>query len=519
MANAIKDAAKLEQSGDITGAEKLLRQLVQKDPKSPPALTAITEFYLRRPGGARFASAFAKQLVANTNKSSKALILAAQVEAEQNQLQTAVKLAEKAHKLDRKNTEIQYIYAVILRKSGDEAAARPLLDAVIKSKPNHKFARRELGRLLVNTGDLDGATKIAEDLAKDFPNDLSGLSLYSTANKITADNPIYVDAKERLLPLLQKTDRLTFARGARLVSKIETDLGNHDDAFKLVHMAKAAAPARFDEKRYVHFVQSQTQNLTRADFFGATGSNDETPVFIVGMPRSGSTLLEQVLTAHPQIGGIGESLAMNDISSRLKLGIYDGKRMVDVIRGINSETSARAAGDYLTHMKSRLPDGALRGVDKFLHNFERLGLIAKLFPKARVIHAVRDPMDTCTSCYMSPLSGNHGYTQSLDQLGRYYKYHLGLMQHWKSVLPLQIATVRYEDMVNDLETTAKSTISALSLDWDEACLNYQNNDNAARTISTWQVRQPIYSSSIGRWKRYDQFLGPLKKELASLYKS
>lgn len=517
MSRLIAQAADREAARDIAGAEALLRQALQKDPKSAGALQAIIRFYLRRPSGASFAAPHAATLIKVAPKDPVSFRLLAQVETELAQHERALVAARQAVAIAPDDAENLFVLGSTLRRVDQPDEARRLLEQVIAARPDHLSARMELGRLLLNLGDVDGAAEIARALARDFPDNLAGIMLYADTTKVTAHDPIVIDAKTRLLPRLKSLNAIGYSRALRTLGKIETDLGNHAEAFRLITEAKTVTPAAYDEARYKSYVRHQISGISRAQFFGASGSSDETPVFIVGMPRSGSTLLEQILAAHPQIGGIGESVMMGEIAKRLQIPPLDGGRMVQVVGALSGEISQRAAGDYLAYMRGRIGPDARRGVDKFLHNFERLGLIAKLFPKAHVIHALRDPMDTCVSCYLSPLPSGHGYTQDLGQLGRYYRTHLDLMAHWKTVLPLRIKTIRYEEVVADPEGQARAMIDFLGLDWDPACLQFQDTKNAARTLSTWQVRQPIYSTSVQRWKRYDAFLGPLKKELAGLY--
>ena len=234
------------------------------------------------------------------------------------------------------------------------------------------------------------------------------------------------------------------------------------------------------------------------------------------MPRTGSTLMEQILSSHPQIGGIGESSLLRNIALDEGLKLQDGASTISVTRRLQPDRALALAGRYLTEARSENPD-ALRIVDKKLHNFEFLGLFAKLFPKARIIHALRDPMDNCVSCYMQRLKSYHSYTRDLTSLGQYYVEHRRLMDHWKHVLPNPIMNVSYEDMVADTEGMAREIIAFLGLEWDAACLEFRDNQQRVLTSSSWQVRQGIYDNSVKRWKRYESFLDPLKAELAEFY--
>jgi hypothetical protein len=168
----------------------------------------------------------------------------------------------------------------------------------------------------------------------------------------------------------------------------------------------------------------------------------------------------------------------------------------------------KAATRYLNRLSRRSP-GAIRITDKMPHNFERLGLIALMFPKARVIHCRRDPVDTCLSIFMQDFQQAHGYASDLKALGLYYAEYARLMDHWRQVLPLPLVDVEYERLIDDTPAKIREIIDFAGLKWDDACLNFQRTRRAVATSSHWQVRQPIYATSIKRWHNYRQFLTPL----------
>jgi hypothetical protein len=179
------------------------------------------------------------------------------------------------------------------------------------------------------------------------------------------------------------------------------------------------------------------------------------------------------------------------------------------------EESAKLAQRYLKFI-DRTSREAARVTDKMPHNFEQVGLIALLFPNATIIHCMRDAIDNCLSCYMSALSDAHAYTTDLGKLGRYYRAYDRLMKHWHKVLPGRIFENQYETLVADQEGQSRKLIAHCKLEWDDACLNYTENERSVTTISRWQVRQPIYKTSMKRWKPYEKHLGPLIAGLGDL---
>jgi tetratricopeptide (TPR) repeat protein len=243
------------------------------------------------------------------------------------------------------------------------------------------------------------------------------------------------------------------------------------------------------------------------------GSDSERPVFIVGMPRSGTTLTEQILASHRQVASAGELSYFDRLHLRLTQELSLSRIPVGYVRQINDETLSHFAVGYL-EILSAVSKDASRVVDKMPTNFWYLGLIAMTFPKARIIHCSRDPLDTCLSCYSQNFYENQGYRVNLESLGHYYGQYRRLMEHWMSTLDSPILEVRYEDTVLDLEGQARRLIEFCGLEWDPNCLSFHTTSRGVKSPSRWQVRQPIYSTSIARWRGYDRHLAPLRQALA-----
>jgi hypothetical protein len=232
-------------------------------------------------------------------------------------------------------------------------------------------------------------------------------------------------------------------------------------------------------------------------------------VFIVGMPRSGSTLVEQILSSHPDIHGAGEVKHLSRAIGLLKdrfpslpkypamAGKITGPQLEIVAKGYQQALSAGAGN-------------SLRITDKLLSNYFFLGLINLLFPKARVIHTRRDPVDTCLSGFTKLFKDDMPHSYDLGELGRYYGKYLGLMDYWESVLPAGfMSSVQYEDVVADTEAQARRLVDFLGLEWNEKCLDFHKSDRPVKTASVAQVRKPIYKSAVQRWKKYGDGLQPL----------
>ena len=237
------------------------------------------------------------------------------------------------------------------------------------------------------------------------------------------------------------------------------------------------------------------------------------PIFVIGMPRSGTTLVEQILASHPMVHGAGELQTFNDVV--LEVRGPDGNTLPypDFVPSLD-RGALKAVGERYVALVRKLAPSGERVTDKMPSNYYFAGLIHLALPNAKLIHTMRDPVDTCVSCFSKLFSAEQNHTYDLSELGRYYRHYEKLMAHWRRVLPQdRMLDVRYEDVVADLEAQARRVIAYCGLPWDDRCLAFHKTDRPVRTASATQVRQPIYASAIGRWKVYEEFLGPLLKEL------
>ncbi len=237
------------------------------------------------------------------------------------------------------------------------------------------------------------------------------------------------------------------------------------------------------------------------------GSDSEVPVFIVGLPRSGTTLLEQIISAHPKAEGRGELEEMHFIHLELEKGLKGKKSLQRLL----DENAADWQTRYLKALDPK--EGVQRITDKLPANCRDLGLISLLFPKARVIHIHRNPMDVGFSIFSNPLATGHPYSTSLKNIGDYIWRTLDLMAYWKKELPIQILDLAYEDLVANQKKVSKEVIGFLGLEWDPVCLEFHTQDRAAMTLSSIQVRKPMTAKSVARWKRFEKHLAPLKAGL------
>ena len=302
---------------------------------------------------------------------------------------------------------------------------------------------------------------------------------------------------------------LFYAAGALL-----DKLGRYDEAMDYYRRANETvkSPVKHDTKtmhdnliRY--FSKEAMARLPRAQ------TSSSRPVFIVGMPRSGTTLTEQILASHPAVFGAGELADIKRLTQQL---LEPGAAQnLDYASGIEKTAQSRLteiANNYLGTLQE-LDSEARFVTDKMPHNFQHLGLIALLFPEARIIHCQRNPLDNGLSIYFQNFIWTHDYANDLASIGRFYSEYERLMRHWKAVIDIPMLTVQYEDMIEDQEGTSRQLLEFCGLDWDDAVMQFHRSQRTTATASYNQVRQPIYKTSHGRWKNYARYLTPLKKAL------
>ncbi|HEU4499324.1 MAG TPA: sulfotransferase, partial [Sphingomicrobium sp.] len=239
------------------------------------------------------------------------------------------------------------------------------------------------------------------------------------------------------------------------------------------------------------------------------GIDDERPVFIIGMPRSGSTLVEQIISCHPDIYGAGEVKHLSRALGQLRDRFPSLPKYPQMMEKITPAQLEIVGKNYLAALGNGAGD-AKRITDKLLTNYFFAGLIHLLYPKAKLIHTSRDPVDTCLSGFTKLFKDDMPHSYDLGELGRYYRKYQELMKHWETVLPKgTLKTVVYEDVVADTEKEAKALIKFLGLEWNDKCLDFHKSDRPVKTASVAQVRKPIYKTAVKRWKKYGDGLKPL----------
>jgi tetratricopeptide (TPR) repeat protein len=297
------------------------------------------------------------------------------------------------------------------------------------------------------------------------------------------------------------------------------EIGDYDCAFGHFDAANAAQREHQadDEANEVAWFEGARRVFT-PDFFAARagwGSQSRVPIFVLGMPRSGTTLTEQVISSHPLVRGAGEvqdlEIAGKIVRHRHKLP----EDPLDLAECLTPDQWRELGDTYVGRLRERAPGGD-HVTDKLLGNYNRIGLIQVALPNAVIIHCRRHPVDNCVSIYTNHFVDSMEHANDLAHLGRHYRRYHAMMEHWHRVLPGRVLDVQYEETVGDIEAMARHVIAWCGLPWDPRCLDFQSNARRVTTLSITQVRQPVYTSSVERWRHYEKHLGPLLEALGDL---
>ncbi len=375
--------------------------------------------------------------------------------------------------------------------------------------PANEAALRGLARLARLRGEPEKGLAVLEPLAAEIRS--GGLLAELGGLMATAGRPEEARRllETRLEGIAGKEGRMEIHfRLAELYDAMD----DPETAMGHLRLANRMKGAVFDIEHYAGLVDRLLRVFDRDFMSRAPRANhgDDRPVFIVGMPRSGTSLVEQILASHSRVFGAGELADMGLLALSTASGTLE---YPETVRSLTPDQLEGLAAVYRRRLDSLAP-AARRVTDKMWQNFEFLGFAALLFPGSRVVHCVRDPMDTALSCFFHHFHGNGmAFAYDLEHLGAYYLQYRRIMDHWRAVLPVPIMEVSYETLVAAPEEGIRELVAFAGLEWESACLRFFETDRVVRTASFDQVRRPIYRTSVGRARRYARWLEPLERAL------
>jgi tetratricopeptide (TPR) repeat protein len=480
------------------------------------------------------------------------LRLLAQIAMKFDAVDDAEHLLERALRLEPDYHAVRYEYAIALLARHKHVFAREQLARLLKTDPHNRIYRSTLANLCAGCGDYPQALTLYEALLAETPHDpelrvsvaYAMKTLGRTAEAIdsyraaAAAEAHFGEAYWGLANL--KTYRFTEAeitrmRTAQAAARIQSvdryhlcfalgkaleDGGRYAESFAYYERGNALkkAEGRYRPEPLERNARLQASVCTR-EFFAAregVGCADGSPIFIVGLPRSGSTLIEQILASHSSVEGTMELAEIPRLVQNLqgREPAHPTPRYPAMLAGLAAEDFVRLGENYLADTRA-YRTGKPYFVDKMPNNFRDLGLIHLILPNAKIIDARRDPLACCFGNYKQLFASGQQFTYGVEDIARYYRMYEQLMAHWDEVLPGRILRVQHEDLVNDLETNVRRLLQFCGLEFEPGCLEFHKTARSVHSASSEQVRRPLYREGLDQWRRYEPWLGPMKEALAA----
>lgn len=503
-------AAEHQKEGRFDEAEHLYRRILRHNPRNVDALRLLALIALRAER-ADEAEGLLDKAISLAPDYLAAILDLGRLRKEQDRYGAALECFDKVIALDPGNVQAHYLRGATLAPAAFTEEAIVAYQQCLKFKPNHVAALLGLGHVLKAVGRYDEAVASYTECIRHSPE--SGETYWSLANLKTYrfDDATVAEMERRIAGAgLSPSSEVHFLFA---LGKAREDRGDFDRAWHYYRSGntKQRALVSYDP------VQTETMNDRLVRVFSAgflqsrrgAGLADPAPIFIMGLPRSGSTLLEQVLASHSQVEGTSELPYLGRVATWLNRNRADGINYPEAVCELAPANFAALGRDYLDYAQMHRRSGAPRFIDKMPNNFPSIGFLSLILPEAKIIDARRHPLDACLSCYRQLFAKGQTFTYDLTEIGEYWLQYQRMMDHWHDVLPGRVLTVQYEEVVSDFEAQARRLLDFCGLPWEDACLRFYESDRPVRTPSSEQVRQPIYDRSVGHWRNYESHLDEL----------
>jgi Tfp pilus assembly protein PilF len=507
--------------GKTSEALARYQEVLRLEPRHPQVHYNLGLILLQQ-GKFAEAAEHARQALAHQPNYADAYNILGQVAHEQANRTEARAAFEKAVQLEPRNADAHNNLGNVFRHESRFAEAAACFRQALQLRPNFIEAHNNLGAALVELGQPKEALphyleaiRLKPDYGQAYynlnslvrrrlyeftPGDIERMKATLAAGKLSAD-----DTSLLAFTLAEWLDQQNVVDEAFHYYRIGND-------WRRRYFAQRGGV--FSPNSHRRYIQRLIDTFDRAYFerVQGMGLDTEVPVFVLGVPRSGTSLVEQILATHPQVFGSGELMDIPQLTEKLPSMLKTSATFPECMASIDRDTIRTAAEQYLQGQIGR-GGVALRITDKMPENYFYLGVIRTLFPKARIIHCRRDALDVCVSCYLQNFVSVR-FATDMEDIAVYYRQYERLMAHWNTVLPEALYEVPYEELVRHQEAVSRELVEFLGLPWDERCLAFHDNPRKVQTASKDQVRRPMYRSSVGRWKRYADHLQPLIDRLA-----
>ncbi len=511
------NARRAVQAQDWATVATCANEIVRLDPNSAEAyfLMGIVERVSQKPRKA--AQAFEKSLELDSNRYDAAVELANQYSIARRNGDAADLLAKYEGKLDNSPMYLD-LAGTVYTDIGMPQKAWPLYKKATALQPGVDLFQANLAASGVYLGKIDEARDIYRSLLKRFPNHRRNHYQLSRLGK-TTDYEHIEQMKEILRTSGETPDKNIFLYYA--LGKELEDLGQWQQSFEYYKKAGNAVSsvANYDVTPDIVLIDKIIEVCNAKWLASETDrpvadESEKTPIFIVGLPRTGTTLTERIVSSHSQVESVGETLFLQMVLRR-ESGVESIENMTPaMIEAVAKTDMGQIARGYLDTLAYRLGEEPMF-IEKLPFNFLFLGLIAKAWPQARIIHLGRNPMDSCFSMYKQVFTWAYKFSYSLEGLGRYYVAYDRLRNHWRQVLKDRLIEVEYESLVADQEGQTRSLLDKLGLEFEQGCLDFEENEAPSATASSVQVREKVHTQSVNKWTRFEKQLQALRQHLES----
>jgi len=502
--------------GRLLKAEDLCRAFLQKNPRHVEAMRLLAEIGSRL-GVLEDADILLESAIELDPENIQLQLDYIQVLRKRQKFAAALKQAQALYERDPQNPLFASHYAIESMQMGDYEKAFDLFDEVLAKRPGDPATLTSRGHALKTAGRQDEAIASYKGAIEARPD--HGDAWYALANLKT-----YKFSEAELVAMRAEMDKADLGHMDRVhlcfaLGKAYEDRSSFDEAFSFYERGNRlkATQTRYTTEQMQAELGAQKEICTPALFTAQAGKGYTAPdpIFIVGLPRAGSTLIEQILASHSQVDGTLELPDILSLAHRLRgrKHLSDKTRYPQILHELSAEELEKLGRDYIETTRIHRK-GAPFFTDKMPNNFRHLGLIHAILPNAKIIDARRAPMDCCWSGFKQLFAEGQEFTYALDDIGDYYRSYVDLMAHWERALPEgAILRVQHEDVLGDLEGQVRRLLAYCGLPFEQACLDFHQTDRAVRTASSEQVRQPISRAGQGQWRPFEEHLGPLKKAL------
>jgi len=505
----IAKAAELEDEEEFAEAEKLYRQILVRNPDNVSAMRLWAKLGIREK---RFADAevLLQQAVDVAPGFSQALADLCQVQFEQEKYEDVIESAKSLIKLKPSAPDGLIWLGAATAAAGNHTEAVECFEKALEIAPNHVGAMCGKGNACRTSGDRDGAIAAYRSSIKTNP--LHAEAYWSLANLKTFR---FEDSEVDAMLTLVGDERISSEGQVQLNNALGLEFDGrkeYDRAFEFIDRSNSLRRERefYDRVENEERTDLSIEAFTRQflDDNSGQGDPDSAPIFIVGLPRSGSTLLEQILSSHSQVDGTHELPDLGlTIRSRRVLHTPPARYPTSIV-SMNADGFKRLGSQYIQRTRRHRGDSPFF-TDKNPNNFLHVGLLHLILPNAKIINARRHPLDSCFGSYKQLFAQGQPFTYDLTELGEYFLQYQRLMDHWHEVLPGKVLDVQYEDVVDDLEGQVRRILEYCGLDWEASCLRFHETSRSVKSASSEQVRQPIYQSAVNTWRHYESHLGAL----------